>query len=48
MFDNKENKDKNLSVKKILYINKPYLSDMINDHKTHREWKVYSGNKVLD
>ena len=27
---------------------RPYLSDMINDHETHGEWKVNSGNKVID
>ena len=27
---------------------RPYLRDMINDHKTRRIWKVHSGNKVID
>ena len=27
---------------------RPYLSDMINHHKTHGKWKVHSGNKVID
>ena len=27
---------------------RPYLSDMINNHKTQGEWKVHSGNKVID
>ena len=27
---------------------RPYLSDMINDHKTQEVRKVYSGNKVID
>ena len=27
---------------------KPYLSDMINNHKAQEVWKVYSGNKVID
>ena len=27
---------------------RPYLSDMINDHKTQEVWKVHSSNKVLD
>ena len=26
----------------------PYLSDMINDHKTQELWKVHSSNKVID
>ena len=25
-----------------------YLSNMINDHKTQKVWKVHSGNKVID
>ena len=27
---------------------RPYLSYMINDHKTQEVWKVYSDNKVID
>ena len=27
---------------------RPYLSDMINDHKTQEVSKVYSDNKVID
>ena len=27
---------------------KPYLSDIINDHKTQGKWKVYSGNTITD
>ena len=27
---------------------RPYLSDMINDHKTQEAWKVHSGNKIND
>ena len=27
---------------------RPYLRDIINDHKTQGEWKVYSGNEVID
>ena len=26
---------------------RPYLRDIINDHKTQGEWKVHSGNTVL-
>ena len=37
-------KDKELSVKQCLYKIMPYLSDLINDHKTIRnesnEWKI--------
>ena len=27
---------------------KPYLRDIINDHKTQGEWKVHSSNEVID
>ena len=27
---------------------RPYLRDIINDHKTQGKWKVHSGNKVID
>ena len=27
---------------------RPYLGDIINDHKTQGEWKVYLGNAVID
>ena len=27
---------------------RPYLNDIINDHKTHEVLKVHSGNKVID
>ena len=27
---------------------KPYLSDIINDHKTQGKWKVHSGNTITD
>ena len=57
VFDNKNNyieykskgdKDKILSVKKYLNKIRPYLSDMLNDHKTEGKVKVHSGNKVID
>ena len=41
-------KDKTLSIKEYLNMIKPYLRNIINDHKTHGEWKVYSGNIVID
>ena len=27
---------------------RPYLSDIINDHKAHGKLKVHSGNKIID
>ena len=44
-----EGKDKNLSIKKYLdKINKRYLSDMINKHKTQGTWKIHSGNTRIE
>ena len=34
-------KDKTLSIKSYLYEIKPYLSDMINNHKTQGECKIH-------
>ena len=41
-------KDKILTVEKYLDKIKPYLSDMINNHKTQRKWRVHSGNKAIE
>ena len=27
---------------------RPYLRDIMNDHKTQGEWKVHSGNTVIN
>ena len=57
VFDNKNNyieyeskgdKDKNLPPKEYLDMIRPYLSDMIDDHKIHGKLKVHSGNKIID
>ena len=40
--------DKTLSIKEYLYMNRPYLSNIIHDHKTQGEWKVHSSNAVID
>ena len=39
-YESKGDKDKNLSPKEYLDMIRPYLRDMINDHKTRREWKI--------
>ena len=41
-------KDKTLSIKEYLNMIKPYLRNIINDYKNQGEWKVYSGNTVID
>ena len=39
-YESKGDKDKNVSPKEYLDMTKPYLRDMINDHKTRREGKI--------
>ena len=39
-YESKGVKDKYLSPEEYLDMIKPYLRDMINDHKTIREWKI--------
>ena len=44
-YESKGDKGKNLSIKRYLKMNKPYLSDLINNHKTHGSARYHSGNK---
>ena len=39
-YESKGDKDKILSVKEYPDMMRPYLSDIINDHKTEVEWKI--------
>ena len=39
-YESKGDKDKILSVKEYPDMMRPYLSDIINDHKTEGEWKI--------
>ena len=47
-YESKGDKNKTLSIKEYLNMIRPYLRDIINDHKTQGKWKVYSGNEVID
>ena len=47
-YESNGDKSKTSSLKKYLSMIRPYLSDIINDHKTPEVLKVYSGNKVID
>ena len=44
-YEIKGDKGKNLSIKRYLKMIKPYLSDLINNHKTHGLARYHSGNK---
>ena len=45
-YESKGDKGKNRSVKEYLSIIKPYLGDIINDHKTRGLGRYHSGNKA--
>ena len=47
-YEIKGDKDKISSIKEYLNMIRPYLRDVINDHKTQGEWKICSGNAVID
>ena len=46
-YESKRDKGKNLSIKKYLNMIRPYLSDLINYHKTQGEWRIHSGTKII-
>ena len=46
-YDSKGNKDKILIISEYLDKIRPYLSNIINDHKTQREWRILSGNAII-
>ena len=45
-YESKGNKGKNLSMKEYLNMIRPYLSNIINDHKTRGLARYHSGNKT--
>ena len=47
-YESKGDKDKISSMKKYLNMIRPYLGDIINDHKLQGKWKGHSGNTVID
>ena len=47
-YESKGDKGKNLSIKKYFKMIRPYLSDIINDHKTQGKWRIHSGNKIIE
>ena len=44
-YESKGDKGKNLSIKRYLKMIKPYLSDLITNHKTHGSPRYHSHNK---
>ena len=47
-YESKGNKDKILTPNEHLDMIRPYLSDIINNHKTHGEWRIHSGNTIVE
>ena len=47
-YESNGDKNKTLSIKEYLNMIRPYLRDIINDHKFQVEWKVHSGNEVIN
>ena len=46
-YESKGNKNKILTISEYLDMIRPYLSDIINDHKTRGEWRIHSGNTII-
>ena len=44
-YESRGDKGKNISIKRYFKMIKPYLSDLINKHKTHGSARYHSGNK---
>ena len=42
------NKGKNISIKKYIDVIRPYLSDIINNHKTQGKLRIHSGNTIIE
>ena len=47
-YESKGDRGKNLSIKKYLDMIRPYLSDIINDHKTKGNWRIHPGNTITE
>ena len=47
-YESKGNKDKILAINKYLDMIRPYLSNMINDHKTQDQGKIHSVNTITE
>ena len=47
-YESKGDKNKTLPITECHKVIRPYLRNIINDHKTQGEWKVHSVNTVID
>ena len=46
-YESRGNKDKIVTISEYLDMIKPYLSNIINDHKTLGEWRIHSDNTII-
>ena len=47
-YESKGNKNKVLALSEYLDMIRPYLSDIINDHKTQGKWRIHSCDKIIE
>ena len=47
-YESKGNKGKTITTSECLDMIRPYLSDIINDHKAQDEWKIHTGNTITE
>ena len=47
-YESKGNKDKILTINEYLNIIRPYLNDIIDDHKTQGKWRIHAGNTIIN
>ena len=47
-YESMGDKGKNLSIKKYIDMIRPYLSDIINNHKTQGKCRIHSDNKIIE
>ena len=41
-------KEKKLSVEEYIHVIRPYLIDIINNHKAQGKWRIHSGNTITE
>ena len=46
-YESRGNKDKILAANEFLHLIRPYVSDMINNHKAQDEWITHSGDTII-
>ena len=47
-YESKGNKDKMLTPSEYVDMIRSYSSDIINNHKTHGEWRIHSSNTITE